>query len=200
MRFVVRFTTVFRYYLMKTFLLFIVGLFLLTGCKNHDSSTDSQSAPASKKAKKHSGRKKPTKTNSSHGTVSKKTSFSNLEEEILVHVNKYRRSKGLSKLQMNPVVTTEAEKHSSNMASKRSGFSHVGYSSRIKRISNQLGGVSQSAENVAYGYTSAKAVVDGWLHSPGHKKNIEGSFKLTGIGVAKDRTGTLFFTQLFVTR
>jgi uncharacterized protein YkwD len=184
---------------MKTILLFIVGLFLLTGCKNHSSTPDSPS-PAGKKAKKHSAKKRSTKSSSSSGTVTEKNSFSDLEGEILFHVNKYRRSKGLSKLQMNPVITTEAEKHSSNMASKRSGFSHAGFSSRVKRISNQLGSVSGSAENVAFGYTSAKDVVNGWLHSPGHKKNIEGSFKLTGIGVAKDRTGTLFFTQLFVTR
>ncbi len=185
---------------MKTILLFIVGLFLFTGCKNHSSTSDSTSSPASKKAKKHSAKKKTTKSSSSSGTATKRTSFSDLEGEILFHVNKYRRSKGLSGLQMNPVITTEAEKHSSNMASKRSGFSHAGFSSRVKRISNQLGSVSRSAENVAFGYTSAKDVVNGWLHSPGHKKNIVGSFKLTGIGVAKDRTGTLFFTQLFVTK
>jgi uncharacterized protein YkwD len=185
---------------MKTILLFIVGLFLLTGCKNHGSTSDSPSSPSSKKAKKHSAGKRSTKSSSSSVTVTKKTSFSDLEEEILFHVNKYRRSIGLSTLQMNPVITTEAEKHSSNMASKRSGINHAGFSSRVKRISNQLGSVSQSGENVAFGFTSAKDVVNGWLHSPGHKKNIEGSFRLTGIGVAKDRTGTLFFTQLFVTR
>jgi uncharacterized protein YkwD len=185
---------------MKTFLLFILGLFLLTGCKNHSSTSDSLSSRENKKAKKHSAKKRSTKNASSSRTVTKKTSFSDLEVEILFYVNKYRRSKGLSRLQMNPVITTEAEKHSSNMASKRSGFSHTGFSSRVKRISNQLGSVSRSAENVAFGYTSAKDVVNGWLHSPGHKKNIEGSFKLTGIGIAKDRTGTLFFTQLFVTR
>ena len=185
---------------MKTILLFIVGLFLLTGCKNDGSSSDSSSSPTSKKGKRHSARKKSTKSSSSSGTVTKNASFSDLEGEILAHVNKYRRSIGLSRLQMNPVITTEAEKHSSNMASKRSGFSHAGFSSRVKRISKELGSVSQSAENVAFGYTSAKDVVNGWLHSPGHKKNIEGSYKLTGIGVAKDRTGTLFFTQLFVTK
>ena len=185
---------------MKTILFFIVGLFLFTGCKDHSSTSDSPSSPVSKKAKKHSAKKKSTKSSSSSATVTKKTSFSNLEEEILFHVNKYRRSKGLSGLQMNSVITTEAEKHSRNMASKRSDFSHDGFSTRVKRISNELGSVSRSAENVAFGYTTAKTVVNGWLHSPGHKKNIEGNFKLTGIGVAKDRTGTLFFTQLFVTR
>ena len=185
---------------MKPILLFIVGLCFLTGCKNHESVSKSQSPSAIKTVKKSSSGKKSTKISSSSATVTKKNAFANLEEEILVHINKYRRSRGLSKLQMNPVITTEAEKHSRNMASKRAGVSHAGFSSRVKRISKQLGNVSQSAENVAFGYTSAKDVVNGWLHSPGHRKNIEGSFKLTGIGVAKDKAGTLFFTQLFETK
>ena len=170
------------------------------GCNNQSSTSDSSSPRTNKKAKKHTAKKKSAKRSSSSEAITKNTSFSDFEGEILFHVNKYRRSIGLSGLQMNSVITTEAEKHSTNMATKRTDFSHDGYSSRVRRISNQLGSVSRSAENVAFGYTTAKSVVNGWLHSPGHKKNIEGNYKLTGIGIAKDRTGTLFFTQLFVTR
>jgi uncharacterized protein YkwD len=98
---------------------------------------------------------------------------------------------------MNSVITTEAEKHSKN---GRAPFSHSGFSSRVKRISNQLGNVSRSAENAAYCFLLAKEVVNGWLRSPGHKRNIKGRYTLTGIGVAKERTDKLFFTQLFVTK
>ncbi len=183
---------------MKSILLLIVAIFLFAGCKN--STADSRSGSATKKSTKHSVTKKSAKTPSTSGSVTKETSFSSLQEEILFHVNKYRRSKGLSVLQMNSVITTEAEKHSRNMARGRTPFSHSGFSSRVNRISNQIGGVSRSAENVAYGYMSAKEVVKGWLRSPGHKKNIVGRYTLTGIGVAKERTGKLFFTQLFVTK
>lgn len=41
---------------------------------------------------------------------------------------------------------------------------------------------STAAENIAMGYRSAAAVVDGWLNSSGHRKNIENS-DLTHIGV-----------------
>jgi uncharacterized protein YkwD len=44
---------------------------------------------------------------------------------------------------------------------------------------------------------SAREVVDGWLHSPGHRRNIEGDFKLTGIGLAFGHNGNIFFTQIF---
>ena len=39
----------------------------------------------------------------------------------------------------------------------------------------------------------------GWLQSPGHRRNIEGDFDLTGIGIVRVAAGTYFFTQLFVT-
>jgi uncharacterized protein YkwD len=44
---------------------------------------------------------------------------------------------------------------------------------------------------------SAKEVVEGWLNSPGHKRNIEGDFTLTGIGVAKNNKGIIYYTQIF---
>ncbi len=44
----------------------------------------------------------------------------------------------------------------------------------------------------------AREVVDGWLHSPGHRRNIMGDFRLTGIGVAEAANGMIYFTQIFV--
>ena len=32
--------------------------------------------------------------------------------------------------------------------------------------------LSQVGENVAFGYPSGKAVVNAWMHSPDHKKNL----------------------------
>jgi uncharacterized protein YkwD len=52
-------------------------------------------------------------------------------------------------------------------------------------------------ENVASGQMTAKEAVEGWLQSPGHKRNIEGNFTLTGIGWAKDKRGMIYFTQIF---
>ena len=55
-----------------------------------------------------------------------------------------------------------------------------------------------AAENLAYGELSAEAVVKGWINSPGHKKNIEGNYTLTGIGTYQDAKGVIYFTQLFM--
>jgi uncharacterized protein YkwD len=60
-----------------------------------------------------------------------------------------------------------------------------------------MGPITVVAENVASGQMSAREVVDGWLNSPGHRRNIEGNFKLTGIGLARGSRGMIYFTQIF---
>jgi uncharacterized protein YkwD len=55
-----------------------------------------------------------------------------------------------------------------------------------------------SAENVAYGFPSPASVMQGWLSSPGHRANIEGSsFRAIGVGAAVAADGTLYWAQAF---
>jgi uncharacterized protein YkwD len=46
----------------------------------------------------------------------------------------------------------------------------------------------------------AEEIVRGWLASPGHRKNIEGSYAFTGVGVVRSASGKLYVTQIFVGR
>jgi uncharacterized protein YkwD len=121
-----------------------------------------------------------------------------LEQDILREVNDYRRKKGLPALKSNSVIATEASVHSHAMARKQVAFGHGGYGTRVQRISQRLEGILGSAENVAVGNMSAAEVVKRWINSPTHRKNIEGSYNLTGIGVSKDVTGRFYYTQLFI--
>ncbi|HJU45610.1 MAG TPA: CAP domain-containing protein [Chitinophagaceae bacterium] len=120
-----------------------------------------------------------------------------LEEQILELINRHRKTKGLPALQYNYVIATVAREHTMNMATKRVAFGHGGFSARSKYIRSKISGVMVVAENVAFGSMTAEEVVKGWLNSPPHKKNIEGNFRLTGIGVARDVKSTLYFTQIF---
>ncbi len=119
------------------------------------------------------------------------------ENNILFYVNDYRSRKGLPALQMNGDISSQAEKHSIDMATKKVGFGHDGFEDRVKIISKKIGNIHSSAENVAYGNLSPKEVVDIWLKSPGHRKNIEGNYTLTGIGIATGKDNIIFFTQIF---
>jgi len=83
------------------------------------------------------------------------------------------------------------------MASGRTGFGHEGFEERVATISKTKGRVAGAAENVAYGTLDAEAVVNGWIKSPGHRKNMLGDYNLIGIGAA-DKGRITFFTQVFI--
>ena len=121
-----------------------------------------------------------------------------MTKSILDYVNEYRHSKGLSSLRPLDIASRQAYIHSKEMASRETGFGHEGFDQRMQAIKQNIGWITASAENVAYGQLSAREVVKGWLNSPGHKKNIEGNYTFTGIGVYQDRKGIIFFTQIFL--
>lgn len=125
---------------------------------------------------------------------------SDMIPDILKYVNKHRADMGLKPLVNNATIAAAAEQHSKNMATKKIPFGHDGFNARMDKLAKQLPPSYSYAENVAEGATTAKEVVDQWLHSPGHKKNIEGDYNITGIGIAKSANGTLYYTQIFLNR
>jgi uncharacterized protein YkwD len=121
-----------------------------------------------------------------------------LENEVFVQVNNYRKSKGKAPFVRNASMDAEARKHSQNMASGRTKFGHNGFENRVKNIFKAGLSPAKSAENVAYGYRTADATVKGWINSPGHRKNMDGPYYYTGIGVGKNKKGQYYYTQLFL--
>ena len=84
------------------------------------------------------------------------------------------------------------------MANGKVTFSHDGFEGRAEAITIPYKSVD---ENLAYnfGYNDpVRNAVEGWIKSDGHRKNMEGQFNVTGIGVAKNAKGEYYFTQLFI--
>ena len=121
-----------------------------------------------------------------------------MNDQILYYTNKFRASNGLPPLKAEINCNLLAEKHSQDMASGKTAFGHDGFEVRAAAIGKVLGGMSGAAENVAYGTLDAKGVVDGWIKSPGHRKNMLGNFNLIGIGYAQGKGRIMYFTQLFI--
>lgn len=127
-------------------------------------------------------------------------SISDLEKSVHEEINKYRVSRGLPKLQMDYVISRQAKKHSSAMANGKTQFSHDGFDQRVENIGDEIS-YRSAAENIAFNYGHENPVpvaVKGWIKSPGHHKNIVGKFNKTGIGVAKNKDGEYYFTQIFI--
>ncbi|MFY0254990.1 CAP domain-containing protein [Chitinophaga sp. 30R24] len=120
-----------------------------------------------------------------------------LEEQILYYTNRFRASQGLKPLQLDPSISQQALRHSQDMANGSTGFGHEGFEERVAIVSKKMGRVAAAAENVAYGTLDAEAVVNGWIKSPGHRRNMLGDYNLIGIGTA-DKGRITFFTQVFI--
>jgi uncharacterized protein YkwD len=133
-------------------------------------------------------------------TIEQISSEAKLQQSVLDFVNRYRKTKGLMPLIMMPLITAEASKHSKNMSDGRVAFGHDGFDGRADRLMRQIELSNAIAENVAYGKFSAQEVVNRWIKSPGHRKNIEGKFTLTGVGIVRRADGYLFFTQIFINK
>jgi len=88
--------------------------------------------------------------------------------------------------------------HSMNMGEGRVAFGHDGFNDRFRRFPIRY--VRGGAENVAMSHgmgDPGKVAVDGWINSPGHRKNLLGHFNYMGIGVYQNSKGAWYFTQLF---
>ncbi len=128
-----------------------------------------------------------------------KDDYKSIAAEVLRYVNKHRAKMGLQPLVMKEALSKQAEQHSRNMATGKSSFSHDGMSGRLDRACKEMKEQEAAgAENIAAGDYTAENVVLDWLASPGHRRNIEGGYSETGIGIAKDKYGRLYFTQLFL--
>jgi uncharacterized protein YkwD len=122
-----------------------------------------------------------------------------LELDTYNLVNKYRQTRNLPPLTIDPAISAEAKAHSEQMA--RSGnMSHDGFNDRVASVSKTIV-YRSAAENVAYnmGYGKPDLVaVQDWIESPGHQHNMVGQYDLTGIGVVKNAKGEYYFTQIFI--
>jgi uncharacterized protein YkwD len=121
-----------------------------------------------------------------------------MEREIHQLLNQYRARRGLPALQYDERMAEVAREHSAAMAAHSRPFGHAGFEQRGSAIARFLP-YRGLAENVAYdgrgGANLSSLVVEGWIGSAPHRQNIEGSYELTGIGVARDAPGVAYVPQ-----
>ncbi len=119
-----------------------------------------------------------------------------IAEEILQLVNTHRASINKEPLAINDLATKLAEEHTRYMIAQND-ISHDDFDKRSDRLIKEEKAF-RTGENVAYGQQSAKAVMEAWINSSGHRANIEGDFTHIGIGVIKNSSGVYYFTQIFL--
>ena len=125
--------------------------------------------------------------------------YSDIEIEILDLVNEYRKGMNLSELKRLDIVSSVANTHTNYMI-EVGQISHDNFDQRSQTLMKNSQ-AKKVGENVAYGYSSAKGVVNGWLNSAGHKKVIE-STEYTHFGISTDsnKEGRNYFTHIFINK
>lgn len=123
-----------------------------------------------------------------------------LEQDVFRLVNAHRDSLGLPALEWDERVLHVAREHSRDMAEGRVPFGHRRFLRRVRGLAIALP-FAVAGENVAFNQGVDDPAVDalrGWLDSPGHRRNIEGDYDRSAVGIAEDPDGVLFYTQVFV--
>jgi uncharacterized protein YkwD len=138
-----------------------------------------------------------------------------MELQIIALVNAQRAAAGLPAMTVNRQLNGAAMLHTqdmitiSNQYGRSVGHQHILYGTVRPLLSDRLDSAGWDnwtnsiafGENIAYGFTSAADVMNGWMNSPGHRANILSStYTEIGVSVLADKDGVLFFTQVFGVR
>ena len=119
------------------------------------------------------------------------------ESEVIRLVNEVRRENGLKALTANWELSRVARYKSQDMLNK-GYFSHTSptYGTPFQMIKAFGLSFRTAGENIARGYSTPQAVVNGWLNSSGHRANILNA-SYTPIGVGYVAQGN-YWTQMFI--
>ena len=121
------------------------------------------------------------------------------EREVVRLVNVERAKAGLPVLEYDWQLSRVARYKSEDMQ-KNNYFSHTSptYGSPFNMMKSFGISYKTAGENIARGYSTPAAVVEGWMNSPGHRANILNS-SFTHMGVGYVKIGS-YWTQMFVGR
>ena len=121
------------------------------------------------------------------------------ELKVLELVNVERAKHGLSALTWDSSLAKVAEAHSLDMANNNF-FSHTNLKGQSPFDRIKAFGISYSyaAENIAAGQKTPESVMNSWMNSEGHRKNIlNANLKRLGVGYVKGGSYGTYWTQVF---
>lgn len=161
-------------------------------------TTEPSDTPEPTEPPKQSDEPEVTGTEAPSSTPEAPSGRQRLEDEVVSLTNAERSSHGCeTPLRIEERLRTAARLHSDDMA-RRDYMDHtspegVGPAQRAE----DAGYSAWSGENIAMGYPTAEAVVEGWMSSEGHRANILNcDFRAVGVGAADSDRG-VYWTQMF---
>ena len=178
---------------LRTLWAFVAAAPLVAGCGGGGSSDASTAAPTP-------AAPAPAPASSELSTCG----LSNFSTRILQRINQLRASGAncgssgqfgpAAAVAWNALLTQAADAHSQDMAAQNY-FDHTSRDGRTfsQRIDATGYAWSTAGENIAAGYASVDAVMDGWTQSPGHCANLMNpNFSEIGVACVPGTSGTTY--------
>jgi uncharacterized protein YkwD len=120
------------------------------------------------------------------------------EKAILELTNAERKKAGREPLAFNAKLLAAARAHSANMAKHNKAAHELDGKTMRDRVADKGYKYSLVGENVAWNQQTPEDVVESWMKSSGHRENIlRKEFTEIGIGVARNKDGEPYYTQVF---
>lgn len=120
-------------------------------------------------------------------------------EEILSLTNEERKSNDLSELSLSTTLCEIAQLRAADMA-ENNYFAHVSPTDETAFSLLQTYGILyfNSSENIGKGSVSNERMVQTWMDSTDHRKNIlSETYHQLGVGIAKANDDTIYWVQIF---
>ncbi|WP_228275638.1 CAP domain-containing protein [Gracilibacillus oryzae] len=120
-----------------------------------------------------------------------------IRQQVIDLTNKARQENGAGALQLDAELASVAQTKSEDMA-QNNYFSHTSptYGSPFDMMQTFGVEYTKASENIAAGQQSAEQVVQSWLNSEGHRRNMLDP-AVTHIGVGYEANGD-YWTQMFI--
>ena len=120
-------------------------------------------------------------------------------KKCLELTNIFRAKHKLPPLKWDDSIWRISYGHSKNMGDKKVPFGHKGFNERIRKFPFHY---TLACENVfmCHGYSQysiAQMGVDGWINSPGHRKNLLSNTTHCAIATYRNSSGAFYLTQMF---
>lgn len=120
-------------------------------------------------------------------------------KKCLELTNIFRAKNKLPPLKWDDSIWRISYTHSKNMGDKKVPFGHKGFNERIRQFPFHY---TLACENVfmCHGYSQdsiAQYGVDGWINSPGHRKNLLSRTTHCAIATYRTSSGAFYLTQMF---
>jgi uncharacterized protein YkwD len=123
-----------------------------------------------------------------HPVAATATQASSEEQLLFDSANRERAALQLPRLEWDAVLASAARQHAKVMTREHDlSHQYPGEPPLDQRAAQAGARFSSIAENIAFGQDAAE-IHDGWMHSPGHRKNIL-SPDITALGIAVIRKG-----------